>query len=214
MLGKLVRCPDCAETFTVVDASTEPPAESAVTTTPPRSKSPLPDDEEPPPPPRRRRWEEDEDDYRGDDDDEYEDRPRRRDIGRGRRRDVAASACAGPAIALMIVGGLAAFLSVLSLGLNLAGAGLAAAQGVGGGQGPPLMFRAGTGVAGALFGICWGGVIFGGAWQLYNVRSYAFAMTASIVAMVPCNLCCIFGLPFGIWALVVLCREDVKEAFR
>jgi hypothetical protein len=38
-------------------------------------------------------------------------------------------------------------------------------------------------------------------------------MVASIFAMLPCNPCCLLGLPIGIWALVVLSNEDVKDAF-
>jgi len=38
-------------------------------------------------------------------------------------------------------------------------------------------------------------------------------MAGSIVAMVPCNICCLLGLPFGIWALVVIVRPEVKDAF-
>ena len=36
---------------------------------------------------------------------------------------------------------------------------------------------------------------------------------AAIIAMIPCHGCCILGLPFGIWALVVLSAPEVKAAF-
>jgi hypothetical protein len=38
-------------------------------------------------------------------------------------------------------------------------------------------------------------------------------MVASVVAMLPCQCCCLFGLPFGIWALVVLNKPEVKSHF-
>jgi predicted Zn finger-like uncharacterized protein len=38
--------------------------------------------------------------------------------------------------------------------------------------------------------------------------------TACILAMIPCVNCCILGLPFGIWGLVVLNKPEVKDAFR
>ena len=38
-------------------------------------------------------------------------------------------------------------------------------------------------------------------------------MIATIFAMLPCNLGCILALPLAIWALVVLNREEVKDAF-
>jgi hypothetical protein len=54
-----------------------------------------------------------------------------------------------------------------------------------------------------------------GAWKMKNLQSYGFAMTACCLSMIPCyNTCCILGLPFGIWGLVVLLQEDVKAAFR
>ena len=49
--------------------------------------------------------------------------------------------------------------------------------------------------------------------QMKGLRSFGFAMTGAILAMIPCNVCCLLGLPFGIWALVVLNRPDVKSAF-
>jgi hypothetical protein len=47
-----------------------------------------------------------------------------------------------------------------------------------------------------------------------SLRGYGYAMTGAIVAMLPCNLCCLLGLPFGIWAIMAMSREEVKRAFR
>ena len=55
-------------------------------------------------------------------------------------------------------------------------------------------------------------VLFG-AIKLMRLQSYGLAMAACIVAMLPCQCCCLFGLPFGIWALVVLSKPEVKSAF-
>jgi len=52
-----------------------------------------------------------------------------------------------------------------------------------------------------------------GAIKLMRLQSYGLAMAACIVAMLPCQCCCLFGLPFGIWALVVLSKPEVKSAF-
>ena len=46
-----------------------------------------------------------------------------------------------------------------------------------------------------------------------SVQSYGLALAACILAIVPIHCCCILGVPFGIWGLVVLVREDVKAAF-
>ncbi len=57
-------------------------------------------------------------------------------------------------------------------------------------------------------------VITYGAVKMKNLKSFGLAMTASILALIPCGSCWLLGIPFGIWALVVLSRPDVKSAFR
>ena len=54
-----------------------------------------------------------------------------------------------------------------------------------------------------------------GASYMIGGKSYKYAMISMIVSCVPClSGCVILGIPFGIWGLVVLCQEDVKQAFR
>jgi len=53
-------------------------------------------------------------------------------------------------------------------------------------------------------------LILFGAVQMMQIRSYAWAVVAAIVAIVACSL---IGFPVGIWALVVLMRADVRETF-
>jgi hypothetical protein len=49
---------------------------------------------------------------------------------------------------------------------------------------------------------------------MQSLRSYGFAFAAAILAMIPClTPCCVLGLPFGIWALVVLNKPEVKSQF-
>jgi hypothetical protein len=50
--------------------------------------------------------------------------------------------------------------------------------------------------------------------MMKQLKNYGLAMTGSIIAMLPCSVCCLLGLPFGIWSLVVLNNPEVKEAFR
>jgi hypothetical protein len=52
-------------------------------------------------------------------------------------------------------------------------------------------------------------VAYGGV-QMLQRRSYAWAMAAAIISIVSCSL---LGFPVGIWALVVLTRADVRQAF-
>jgi len=58
-------------------------------------------------------------------------------------------------------------------------------------------------------------LILFGALRMSKLRSYGWAIAASILALAPCvSPCCLVGLPFGIWALVVLAKPEVKAAFR
>ena len=54
-----------------------------------------------------------------------------------------------------------------------------------------------------------------GAWQMLRLRSYGSAIAGSILAMLNFQeCCCLLGIPFGIWSLVVLSRPGVRDAFR
>jgi hypothetical protein len=50
--------------------------------------------------------------------------------------------------------------------------------------------------------------------QMLRGRTRGFVLAGTFATLVPCTLCCMLGLPFGIWSLVVLMREDVKAYFR
>jgi serine/threonine protein kinase len=52
-------------------------------------------------------------------------------------------------------------------------------------------------------------MIYGGL-QMVQLRSYAWSIAAGIVGIVCCSL---IGFPLGIWALIVLARPEVREAF-
>ena len=59
-----------------------------------------------------------------------------------------------------------------------------------------------------------GVLILVGASKMQSLQNYSLAVTASVLAMLPCiSPCCLLGLPFGIWALVVLNRPEVKSQF-
>ncbi|MGA2786659.1 MAG: DUF4339 domain-containing protein [Verrucomicrobiota bacterium] len=66
----------------------------------------------------------------------------------------------------------------------------------------------------SLFGLALSVLILIGAARMQSLRSREFAFAAAIMAMVPClTPCCLIGLPFGIWALVVLNKPEVKSQF-
>ena len=51
------------------------------------------------------------------------------------------------------------------------------------------------------------------AWRMLNVRSYGWAVTAGILALLPVSIGFMLSVPMGIWALIVLYRADVQAAF-
>jgi hypothetical protein len=56
-------------------------------------------------------------------------------------------------------------------------------------------------------------IIFGGV-QMLRARRYSLAVWAAILALIPLtSVCCIPGIPIGIWALLVLRHPEVKAAF-
>ena len=53
-----------------------------------------------------------------------------------------------------------------------------------------------------------------GALYMRRLSGYAMSMIAAIVSLVPIATGCLCtGIPFGIWALVVLVRPEIKAAF-
>jgi hypothetical protein len=58
------------------------------------------------------------------------------------------------------------------------------------------------------------GLIILGAIYMMRLRSWGWAMTSSVLAMVNIGTCCcVMGFPVGIWAIIVLSMEDVKQMF-
>jgi hypothetical protein len=160
------------------------------------------DDEDRP----RRRDDRDYDDYDQRSED-YDDRPRRT------RRDAAAEKVAIPAIFMMVLGG-------IGFAAAVANAVFVVIQR----DEPNPIFKqdpamkddpayiAGQ-VATVIATILWGIIVFFGGLQMKGLRSRGFVVFSCIWAMLPCNWCCLIGLPVGIWALVTVNDESVKRAF-
>jgi hypothetical protein len=58
-------------------------------------------------------------------------------------------------------------------------------------------------------------IVYGGL-QMMKLRSWPIALIAAILGMIPCfsSCACLFGIPVGIWAIVVLANSEVKQAFQ
>ena len=64
-----------------------------------------------------------------------------------------------------------------------------------------------------LAAIVYAAMLFGSV-QMLRRRRYGWAMAASILALVPCNVFTVFSIGFGVWGILVLRRTQVKAVFR
>ena len=210
LIGKKVKCPACATTFTASVAGPEAA---------PPSPGPEPGYEETPAPTRRPRpaapeaeYEEPEEDY---------DRPARRP--KAFRRGLVA--LRAPAICLMVTGVLG-LLSTAYFLVSLAMSDRAILEAQVQQQHPlqnaeekqmqqnMLDFMLGpTGKLACFLFILVNLVIILGSIMMLIGKMRWLAYTASILSMIDC-CCCIVGIPFGIWSLIALNNPDVKSAFQ
>jgi hypothetical protein len=58
-----------------------------------------------------------------------------------------------------------------------------------------------------------GVILILGGLQMMRLRSYGWAVSASVLAVLPLSAGFMIGIPMGIWALIMLYRPDVQEAF-
>jgi hypothetical protein len=71
-------------------------------------------------------------------------------------------------------------------------------------------------IANSVFELAVSVLILIGAIKMLSLRGYGFAFAAAILAIVPCLTPCIgyvLGLVFGVWALVLLNKPEVKTHF-
>ncbi|MFW6123644.1 MAG: hypothetical protein ACOC5G_00310 [Acidobacteriota bacterium] len=76
------------------------------------------------------------------------------------------------------------------------------------------LFQGSFAMGSSFVGIVVAGFIIFAALKMKELEQWGLAITAGILAMIPCiSPCCIIGLPIGIWCLVVLTKPEVKNAF-
>ena len=70
--------------------------------------------------------------------------------------------------------------------------------------------------ASSILGLALGGLVLFGALQMKKLENWGLALTASILSMIPCcsGVCCIIGLPIGIWALTILNKAEIKQHYQ
>lgn len=129
----------------------------------------------------------------------------------------AASLVKGPAIALIVTASLGILYYLFSGVVALAGGGMFKQEIP---TTIPPEFRAFfEGMRGPVAGLVSLGIaaldafVLFGSIKMLRLQSYGLAMAACIAALLPCQCCCLLGLPFGIWGLVVLNKPEVKAGF-
>jgi len=122
----------------------------------------------------------------------------------------------GPAMFLMVAGGLGIFFQLCMMVLRLIGMGGNALGSLGNNPAAGRYFSMMAGGMGIVIGVLMIAVyafVIYGAMQMKVLRNWNLSLAASILAMLPCSCCCLLGLPAGIWALIVLMKPEVKGAF-
>jgi len=197
LIGKKVKCPACATTFTASVAGGEagiPTPAGGYEEQPAGAQSPA---------------------GTGGEYDQLPEENYDRPLGYDRARERAKGRVMPPAICLMI----AAILGILADGFQIAYAFTPA---------PPVdpklpeIFREWQksaheppAIIGGIVGVVFSAVIIFACIQMMGMRMWGFALAGTIMSMINCfNGCCCLGLPFGIWALIILLDQEVKTAFR
>jgi len=136
----------------------------------------------------------------------------------GAEREAALQAVKGPAIALIIVAGLGVAYYGFSGLFTLFTGGMMFHQELPPDI-PPQVRAFVENMRGPMAGVislvvaAVNGFVLFGAIKLLRLQNFGLVMAAVIVAMLPCQCCCLLGLPFGIWALVIMNKPEVKSHF-
>ena len=121
----------------------------------------------------------------------------------------------GPAVGLMLVAGSGVIVRLCLEVLNFMGlSGLSNMSQMDGGAEFINMFSGAASLVGLFFNIALYGFLFFSATKMRKLENWGLSLAGAIAAMVPCHICCVLGLPIGIWALVILFKPEVQAAFR
>jgi hypothetical protein len=50
-------------------------------------------------------------------------------------------------------------------------------------------------------------------YKMVRTENYSLCIIGSACLFYPMSICCITGIPMGIWALITLNKQEVKDAF-
>lgn len=129
-------------------------------------------------------------------------------------REAALRKIAAPALSIAVVAGIDAALCALGLLGNLLGISATPLVDGGGDERALWLVQGVWGAAWCLTGLGLAGFVLWAALRMRRLESYPLAFTACAISLVPClSPCCILGVPFGIWGLIVMHDGGVRPHF-
>ncbi|MCC7372304.1 MAG: hypothetical protein IT306_28070 [Chloroflexi bacterium] len=114
-----------------------------------------------------------------------------------------------PAIGLLVAGGLSLAGTVVWLIVLLSASTLIFVSE----DSKDALFGVGLWVVLALLRVVLDGVTIYGGLQMRSLRNWNWSMAGAVAACIPCTFCCVVSLPLGVWALVVLLKDETKALF-
>jgi hypothetical protein len=130
-------------------------------------------------------------------------------------RENALNAVKGPAIALIVAAALGIAFDLLGAFYHLSGLDQHPTRNTSPETRAILLhFQGATGGMLYLGGVALNAFILFGAIKMMRLDNFNLVLAACIVAVIPCTgYCCILSLAFGIWALVVINKTEIKSQF-
>ncbi len=118
----------------------------------------------------------------------------------------------GPAIAVIVGAAFGCLNGMAGIALNALGTALTLP---GGQEAIPGMVSGALGVVIGVVQLGVGAFVIFAMTRMMRLEDHGIAMAGAILSLIPfLHGCCCLGIPFGIWALVVLCDAEVKAAFQ
>jgi hypothetical protein len=117
-----------------------------------------------------------------------------------------------PAIFMMVIAGLSILTNLVAFLFGIFG--VVSGANSGGYQGEELVIGGTFYIISGALGVIANIIILVGSWKMKSLKAYGFSLGVMILAMIPCNACCMITFPLSIWGLVVLNDANVKAAFK
>ena len=117
-----------------------------------------------------------------------------------------------PAIIMMVIAGISIATNLVAIIIGIIS--IITGANTGGYQGEEMVLGGVMYLVSGVLGVIGNAIILVGSLKMKSLKSYGFSLAAMILAMIPCNACCLITLPVSIWGLIVLNDANVKNAFK